>query len=94
MTNLDNLATFPELSSADLRLATGGAAVNGSKWQEIRSEAAPHCPDTVAKFKAQPANRAQAQAMGASCISEMGPFKAGMGGRAKINEGIDATFPK
>lgn len=80
------------ISTEALQNVTGGAAPS---WSAVRDAAAPHCPNTVAKFSTPPANRAQAQAMGNACIAEMGSMKADMfGGRQKIQAGIDAAFPR
>jgi len=76
-----------------LSTVTGGAGVSQS-WQEIRAEAQPHCPETVAKYPHAPASRAQAQRIGNACLAEMGSFKAALGGREKIQAGIDAAFPR
>ncbi|HUS33447.1 MAG TPA: hypothetical protein VMZ53_33325 [Kofleriaceae bacterium] len=76
-----------------LSTVTGGAGAS-AKWDEIRSAAEPHCPETVAQFPKAPANRAQAQRIGDACLAEMGSFKASMGGRSKIQAGIDGAFPK
>ena len=72
---------------------TGGAGVSQS-WEQIRQAAAPHCPNTVAAHPNAPKSRSQAQAIGNQCIAEMGSFKAAMGGREKIQQGIDAAFPR
>jgi hypothetical protein len=82
-----------ELSLDVLSTVTGGAGVSQS-WQQIRQAAAPHCPQTVAAHPSAPKSRSQAQAIGNSCIAEMGSFKAAMGGREKIQQGIDAAFPR
>jgi hypothetical protein len=82
-----------ELSFDVLSTVTGGAGVSQS-WQQIRQQAAPHCPQTVAAHPAAPKTRSQAQAIGNQCIAEMGSFKAAMGGREKIQEGIDGAFPR
>ena len=66
----------------------------GSKWSDIRAAAEPHCPQTVARFPNAPSNRAQAQRIGNACLAEMGEWKASLGGRAKIQAGIDEAFPK
>lgn len=82
-----------QISLDDLATVSGGAAPRAN-WSEIRAAAQPHCPNTVAAHPNAPANRAQAQAIGNACISEMGSFKAGMGGRSRIQAGIDASFPR
>lgn len=82
-----------ELSLDVLSTVTGGAGPSQS-WDQIRQAAAPHCPATVAAHPNPPKNRSQAQAIGNACISEMGSFKAAMGGRDKIQSGIDAAFPR
>lgn len=82
-----------DLSLDVLATVTGGAGVSQS-WQQIRQAAAPHCPQTVAAHPAAPHTRSQAQAIGNACISEMGSFKAAMGGRDRIQAGIDAAFPR
>jgi hypothetical protein len=71
----------------------GGAGAN-AKWSEIQRAAQPHCPETVAAHPTAPTNRSQAQAIGNACLAEMGSFKAGLGGRAKIQAGIDSAFPR
>ena len=38
--------------------------------------------------------RSQAQRIGDACLAEMGSFKASLGGRAKIQAGIDSAFPR
>ncbi len=73
--------------------AVGGAGAP-AKWNEIRAAAQPHCPQTVARFANAPRTRAQAQAIGNACLAEMGPLKAGFGGRARIQAGIDEAFPR
>lgn len=73
-----------------LSTVTGGA---GANWSDIRAAAKPHCPQTVARFPNVPTSRAQAQRIGNACIAEMGSFKAAMGGRARIQDGIDQAFP-
>lgn len=79
--------------SADvLSTVTGGAAA--TSWDQIRTAAAPHCPNTVAAHPNPPHTRAQAQSIGNACIAEMGSFKAAMGGRERIQAGIDAAFPR
>jgi hypothetical protein len=82
-----------QISLDDLANVSGGAAPRTS-WSEIRAAAQPHCPNTVARYTAAPQNRAQAQAIGNACITEMGSFKAGMGGRSRIQAGIDSAFPR
>jgi hypothetical protein len=81
------------ISLATLATVTGGASP-AAKWGEIRAAAQPHCPTTVARFPNAPQNRAQAQAIGNACLAEMGSFKASMGGRSKIQSGIDDAFPR
>jgi hypothetical protein len=71
----------------------GGAGAN-AKWSGIQQAAQPHCPHTVAAHPTAPTTRSQAQAIGNACLAEMGSFKAGLGGRAKIQAGIDAAFPR
>ncbi|HEY5944233.1 MAG TPA: hypothetical protein VIV40_02020 [Kofleriaceae bacterium] len=71
-----------------------GGAGPAQKWNDIRTAAQPHCPQTVASHPTAPSNRAQAQAIGDACLAEMGSFKASLGGRAKIQAGIDSAFPK
>ena len=82
-----------ELSLDVLSTVTGGAGASQS-WQQIRQAAAPHCPQTVAARPSAPHTRSQAQAIGNACLAEMGPFKAAMGGREKIQAGIDGAFPR
>jgi hypothetical protein len=82
-----------ELSLDVLSTVTGGAGASQS-WEQIRQAAAPHCPQTVAQHPAAPKSRSQAQAIGNACLTEMGSFKAAMGGRDKIQAGIDAAFPR
>jgi hypothetical protein len=72
---------------------TGGAGLS-AKWNEIRAQAQPHCPQTVARYSNAPTSRTQAERIGSACIAEMGSFKAAMGGREKIQAGIDAAFPR
>lgn len=74
-----------------LSTVSGGA---GANWADIRAAAKPHCPETVARFRNAPTNRAQAQRIGNACIAEMGSFKASLGGRSKIQAGIDSAFPR
>lgn len=81
------------ISLDDLTNVTGGAGA-AARWEEIRTAAAPHCPNTVARVPQPPTTRAQAQAIGNACLAEMGAFKAAMGGRARIQAGIDAAFPR
>ena len=78
-----------------LSTVSGGAGPrpNAASWASIRDAAAPHCPQTVARFPNAPSNRAQAQQIGNACLAEMGSFKASMGGRAQIQAGIDGAFP-
>ncbi len=84
---------FEQISSLELGKVCGGA--DGPKnWADIRAAAAPHCPNTVAAYPNAPKSRAEAQAMGDACIAEMGRFKAAMGGRSKIQAGIDKMFPQ
>ena len=83
---------FSHLSLESLSSIIGGAGAAQS-WAQIREAAAPHCPQTVAAHPNAPANRSQAQAIGNACLAEMGSFKAAMGGREKIQAGIDAAFP-
>ena len=71
-----------------------GGANAAQKWDEIREAAQPHCPKTVEKFADAPTNRKEAQKIGDACLLEMGSFKAALGGRKKIQDGIDAAFPK
>jgi len=80
------------ISLDDLTTVTGGAGPAG--WEDVRTAAAPHCPSTVARFSQPPKTRAQAQTIGNACLAEMGPFKAGLGGRTRIQAGIDAAFPR
>ena len=82
-----------EISIDVLSSVVGGAGLSQT-WNQIRSEAAPHCPQTVARYSHAPASRSQAQRIGNACLAEMGSFKAAMGGREKIQEGIDAAFPR
>jgi hypothetical protein len=82
-----------EIAIDVLSTVTGGAGL-AQTWSQIRSEAAPHCPQTVAKHPHAPATRSEAQRIGNACLAEMGSFKAAMGGRAKIQAGIDAAFPR
>ena len=77
-----------------LSTVTGGAATTAQSWDQIRTAAAPHCPNTVAAHPSPPHTRAQAQSIGNACIAEMGSFKAAMGGRERIQAGIDAAFPR
>lgn len=71
----------------------GGAGAS-AKWNEIQRAAQPHCPQTVANNPTAPTSRAQAQRIGDACLAEMGSFKASLGGRAKIQAGIDSAFPR
>jgi len=71
-----------------------GGSNAAAKWGEIQAAAQPHCPRTVAAHPTAPSNRSQAQAIGNACLAEMGSFKAGLGGRAKIQAGIDEAFPR
>ena len=82
------------LSPESLLHVTGGASTVAQSWNQIRSAAAPHCPNTVAAHPTPPRDRGQAQAIGNQCLAEMGPFKAAMGGREKIQAGIDQAFPR
>src|SRR5262245_59420497 len=78
-----------------LTKVNGGAGDKAPKnWEDIRKAARPHCPKTVDKYQDEPTNRREAETMGNACIAEMGSFKASLGGRKKIREGIDAIFPK
>jgi hypothetical protein len=86
-------AVMQEITIDVLSTVVGGAGLSQT-WNQIRSEAAPHCPQTVARFPNAPASRSQAQRIGNACLAEMGPFKAAMGGREKIQEGIDSAFPR
>ena len=81
------------ISLEALEVVVGGASPS-EKWNEIREAAAAHCPETVRANPSAPKNRAQAQKIGDACLAEMGSFKANFGGRAKIQAGIDAAFPK
>lgn len=83
-----------QISLDTLVKVTGGAGGAPPSWAEIRAAAQPHCPNTVAQYNQQPRNRAEAQAMGNACIAEMGPLKAGLGGRSRIQSGIDQAFPR
>ena len=69
-----------------------GGASPSAKWEEIRTAAQPHCPETVARFTRPPANRAQAQRIGNACLAEMGSFKATFA-RPVIDQAIDSAFP-
>lgn len=80
--------------SIDVLSSVVGGANLAQTWNQIRTEAAPHCPQTVAKYPHAPASRSQAQQIGNACLAEMGSFKAAMGGREKIQAGIDAAFPR
>ena len=75
-----------------LSCITGGAGVSES-WQQIRQQAAPYCPQTVASHPSAPRTRTQAQAVGNACLAEMGSFKAGFA-RGRINAAIDEAFPR
>lgn len=90
---LQSSSSMQELTLDVLSTVTGGANLSQT-WQQIRSEAAPHCPRTVAKYPHAPSSRSQAQQIGNACLTEMGSFKAAMGGREKIQAGIDAAFPR
>jgi hypothetical protein len=81
------------ISLEALSSVVGGQSPS-AKWNEIRSAAKAHCPETVAANPSAPKNRAQAQKIGNACLAEMGSFKAAMGGRKKIEAGIDAAFPE
>lgn len=81
------------ISLDDLTKATGGAGPIRA-WEDVRTAAAPHCPNTVARFPAAPTTRAQAQVIGNACLAEMGPLKTAFGGRSQIQAGIDAAFPR
>jgi hypothetical protein len=76
-----------------LSTVTGGNSA-AAGWADIRTAAQPHCPNTVAANPRAPSTRAQAQRIGNACIAEMGAFKANMGGRSRIQAGIDAAFPR
>jgi hypothetical protein len=84
------------ISIDELVSVSGGQAPNvAAQWDQIRRDAGPHCPRTVAANPQPPTSRADAQAVGDACIAEMGGFKANvMGGRAKIQAGIDQAFPR
>ena len=82
-----------ELSLDVLSTVIGGAGAS-QNWAQIRQAAAPHCPQTVAQHPTAPKTRSQAQAIGNACLAEMGPFKASMGGRDKIQGAIDSAFPR
>ncbi|HEY5924862.1 MAG TPA: hypothetical protein VIV11_24445 [Kofleriaceae bacterium] len=85
------------MESIDLEALTNvvGGANASATWADIRRQAAPHCPNTVARYTSMPSTRAQAQRIGNACVAEMGSFKAGFGGgRSKIQAGIDAAFPR
>ena len=84
------------METIDLEALTNvvGGANASATWADIRRQAAPHCPQTVARFTSMPKTRSQAQKIGNACIAEMGSFKAGIGGgRRKIQAGIDEAFP-
>lgn len=81
-----------ELSLDTLASVTGGQ--QAQNWADIRAAAQPHCPNTVARFSRAPHTRAEAQTIGNACLAEMGSFKAAMGGRERIQAGIDAAFPR
>ncbi len=82
------------LSLESLAHVTGGTSTAAQSWDQIRTAAAPHCPNTVAAHPTAPRTRSQAQAIGNQCLAEMGPLKAAMGGREKIQAGIDQAFPR
>lgn len=84
---------LPTIESLALSTVSGGAGNVASQWAQIRADAQPHCPNTVAANPRAPSTRAQAQAIGNACIAEMGSFKAAMGGRSRIQAGIDEAFP-
>ena len=90
---LQTSTVMQEITLDVLSTVVGGAGLSQT-WNQIRSEAGRHCPQTVARFQKAPATRSQAQRIGNACLAEMGPFKAAMGGREKIQEGIDAAFPR
>ena len=81
------------ISLEALSNVSGGAGAS-ARWGQIRDAAQPHCPQTVAANPNAPRTRAQAQAIGNACIAEMGSFKASMGGRSRIQAGIDEAFPR
>jgi hypothetical protein len=85
-------ARMQTISLEVLSFVTGGAGVSQS-WQQIRQQAAPYCPQTVASHPSAPRTRAQAQAVGNACLGEMGSFKAGFA-RGRINAAIDEAFPR
>jgi hypothetical protein len=78
------------ISQAQLVHIVGG----NNAWADVRAAAQPHCPNTVARFTQAPTTRAEAQRIGNACLAEMGAFKAALGGRARIQAGIDQAFPR
>ena len=87
-------ASSMQTISLDALTSVTGGATSAQSWEQIRSAAAPHCPNTVAAHPTAPHTRAQAQSIGNACVAEMGSFKAAMGGRDRIQAGIDAAFPR
>jgi len=85
--------TLLVLDPADLRTVTGGAGVD---FSAVRQQARQYCPQTAAKYAGvdpSKLNRSKAQAMGNSCLAEMGSFKAAFA-RGTIQDAIDKTFPR
>lgn len=80
------------ISLEALSSVTGGAGVSQS-WSQIREQAAPYCPQTVARHRTPPRSRAQAQSIGNACLAEMGSFKAAFA-RGRIQGAIDEAFPR
>jgi hypothetical protein len=80
------------ISLEALSSVTGGTG--NSSWDRIRTQAGEHCPTTAARFPNEPANRAEAEVMGAACLREMGPIKRGLGGTRAIRNGINEAFPR
>jgi hypothetical protein len=81
------------LPRAALDSILGGTDDATPTWDDIRRDAEPYCPNTVAANLTAPTDRAQAQLVGDACLREMGRVKAFLG-RKRIQAGINKAFPE
>ena len=83
-----------DISLDELDAVVGG--ITSAQWNQVKSQAQPYCPNTVAKYSGvNPATltRKTASQMASSCIAEM-PWYAKSTGQSDFNQALNQFFPK
>lgn len=83
-----------DISLDDLDRVCGGK-ITQAVWNQVKTEAAPYCPNTVKQFgNLNPASldKAHAQQIASQCVAEM-PLYAKFTGKADFDAAIAQAFP-